>query len=101
MSHTSHLRPLGLAVALLLVGACGIPRLRQIPGSDRVTRSSPRPKAVAGRAVGAGCGGRQVPVTMNGGNGTPGDGGGVCGEVTTDTVPDPNTDHSAPPRRIP
>ena len=100
MSHT-RLRPLATLGALVLLGACGMPRLRQIPGSDRVARSSPQPK-IYGRGS-SGCGGRVGPVTVSsGGNATLGDGGGVCTEVTTDTVPDPSGDVAhQPPRRIP
>ena len=97
----TRLRPLATLGALVLLGACGMPRLRQIPGSDRVARSSPQPK-VSGRTS-SGCGGRVGPVTVSsGGNATVGDRGGMCAEVTTDTVPDPTGDVSQqPPRRVP
>ena len=99
MTHAARLRPLGLAAALLLVGACGIPRLRQIPGTDRATRSRGRPAVSVGRNGTNGCNGRVAP--PSGAGVTIGDRGSVCAEVTSDTLPDPNTDHTQPPRKVP
>jgi hypothetical protein len=72
-----------------------------VSGCAEVARSSPQPKC-SGRAS-RGCGGGPVPVTVStGGNATVGDRGGMCAEVTTDTVPDPNGDVAqGPPRRVP
>jgi hypothetical protein len=85
--------------AVLLAGACGVPRLRQVPGSDVARRSQPRPSVTGSAQT---CGGPRVPVQAAGPKIALGDPTGACATVTTDTVPDRPSDASRqPPRPIP
>jgi len=106
MSRNARLRPLASLAsvaslaALLALGAC-VPQLRPVPGSDMVRRSSRRPNVTTGHDARNCSGGRVPTVVSGGGEATLGDPGGVCAQLSADTVPDPNGDHTQPPRRTP
>jgi hypothetical protein len=97
MSHRIPLPP--LAGALLLLGACGIPRLQRVPGSDVARRTSSRPTVAVG--AGRSCNGQGTPVGTDGTIGRPGDPVSTCARITTDTVPDPKSDPTKRPQVVP
>jgi predicted small lipoprotein YifL len=97
MRTQPRLRHVAVAAALLSLAACGLPRLRRVPGSDLASPHSARPSVTGS---GRSCGG-QPRVGVAGPNVTVGDATGACATATTDTVPDPSAQKTDPRRPVP